>query len=73
MSITEGTSKLALDTKPTNSLEEINEPILMENPNRFVVFPIVYNDIWKMYKKSMASLVKPLILIISLFSLVIKA
>jgi len=27
----------------------------MDNPNRFVVFPIKYNDIWKMYKDQMAS------------------
>lgn len=27
-----------------------NEHILEENPNRFVVFPIKYNNIWEMYK-----------------------
>lgn len=27
----------------------------MENPNRFVLFPIKYNDIWNMYKKQLAS------------------
>ncbi|ASK51220.1 Ribonucleotide reductase small subunit [Eptesipox virus] len=32
-----------------------SEPILKENPNRFVLFPIKYNDIWKMYKKAVAS------------------
>ena len=31
------------------------EPILKENKDRFVVFPIKYNDIWKMYKKAEAS------------------
>ncbi len=31
------------------------EPILEENPNRFVLFPIVHDDIWKFYKKSEAS------------------
>ena len=31
------------------------EPILQENPNRFVLFPIKYHDIWKMYKEHMAS------------------
>ena len=31
------------------------EPLLQENPNRFVIFPIKYNDIWKMYKKAEAS------------------
>ena len=31
------------------------EPILKENPNRFVVFPIQYHDIWEFYKKAEAS------------------
>jgi ribonucleoside-diphosphate reductase subunit M2 len=31
------------------------EPLLRENPNRFVVFPIKYHDVWAMYKKAMAS------------------
>jgi len=26
------------------------EPLLEENPNRFVILPIQYHDIWKMYK-----------------------
>ena len=28
------------------------EPILKENPDRFVVFPIKYHEIWSHYKKS---------------------
>ena len=31
------------------------EPILAENKDRFVIFPIKYNDIWEYYKKSEAS------------------
>ncbi|KAJ8876455.1 hypothetical protein PR048_020900 [Dryococelus australis] len=31
------------------------EPLLRENPKRFVVFPIQYHDIWQMYKKAEAS------------------
>ena len=31
------------------------EPLLQENPNRFVIFPIKYHEIWKMYKKQEAS------------------
>ena len=31
------------------------EPILQENPNRFVLFPIVHNDIWQFYKQCEAS------------------
>ncbi|MFY9308989.1 MAG: ribonucleoside-diphosphate reductase small subunit [Bacteroidia bacterium] len=31
------------------------EPILKENKDRFVLFPIKHNDIWEMYKKAEAS------------------
>jgi ribonucleoside-diphosphate reductase beta chain len=31
---------------------KVEEPILKENPNRFVVFPIEHHDIWEMYKTS---------------------
>jgi len=31
------------------------EPLLMENPRRFVILPIQYGDIWQMYKKAEAS------------------
>jgi ribonucleoside-diphosphate reductase beta chain len=40
-----------LDTKIT-----VEEPILKENPNRFVLFPIQHSDIWEMYKKQEASI-----------------
>ena len=33
----------------------MQEPILQENPNRFVIFPIEHNDIWSFYKKAEAS------------------
>lgn len=29
------------------------EPLLEENPGRFVIFPIQYHDIWQMYKDQM--------------------
>jgi len=32
-----------------------NEPLLIENKNRFVLFPIQHGDIWQMYKKAEAS------------------
>jgi ribonucleoside-diphosphate reductase subunit M2 len=35
--------------------ENEEEPLLKENPRRFVVFPIQYEDIWQMYKKAEAS------------------
>ena len=31
------------------------EPILQENENRFVIFPIQHHDIWELYKKMEAS------------------
>lgn len=34
---------------------EEEEPLLKENPRRFVIFPIQYHDIWQMYKKAEAS------------------
>ena len=30
------------------------EPILQENKNRFVIFPIQHDDIWQWYKKQEA-------------------
>ncbi len=34
---------------------ERTEPLLQENPGRFVLFPIQYDEVWKMYKKAQAS------------------
>ena len=31
-----------------------NEPLLEDNPNRFVLFPIEYSQIWEMRKKALA-------------------
>lgn len=42
------------EQKETKSQKEL-EPLLQDNPRRFVVLPIQYNDIWKMYKKAEAS------------------
>jgi len=33
---------------------QVYEPILAENKDRFVIFPIVHNDIWKFYKQAEA-------------------
>ncbi|PTB37471.1 Ribonucleotide-diphosphate reductase (RNR), small subunit [Trichoderma asperellum] len=47
------------ETKPsvaaTIKPDEVDEPILQENPQRFVLFPIKYHEIWQMYKKAEAS------------------
>ncbi|CAM1502831.1 Fc.00g076070.m01.CDS01 [Cosmosporella sp. VM-42] len=40
---------------PTLRPEEADEPLLQENPQRFVLFPIKYHEIWQMYKKAEAS------------------
>lgn len=39
----------------TVSSEMEEEPLLRENPRRFVLFPIQYPDIWRMYKQAQAS------------------
>lgn len=38
-----------------NGSDVDEEPLLRENPRRFVIFPIQYPDIWKMYKQAQAS------------------
>lgn len=35
--------------------DDAHEPLLKENPNRFVIFPIQYPQLWEMYKKAEAS------------------
>lgn len=35
--------------------QEHEEPLLMDNPSRFVLFPIQYHDVWQFYKKAEAS------------------
>ena len=35
--------------------EQNLEPILQENADRFVLFPIEHDDIWQFYKKAEAS------------------
>lgn len=39
----------------TDTQESPIEPILRENPQRFVLFPIKYPDLWQFYKKALAS------------------
>eukprot|EP00871_Galdieria_phlegrea_P005760 jgi/Galph1/671/GphlegSOOS_G5381.1 len=40
-------------TAPDN--EAIREPMLVEDPHRFVLFPIRYQQLWEMYKRAEAS------------------
>ena len=41
-------------TKMQNKEQNL-EPILQENADRFVLFPIEHDDIWQFYKKAEAS------------------
>jgi len=36
-------------------MSNLNEPLLTENPSKYVLFPIEHDDIWQFYKKSEAS------------------
>lgn len=42
---------------PSHSMHEadLSEPILTENKQRFVLFPIKHPQVWEMYKKAEAS------------------
>ena len=37
---------------------EKSEPLLQENPRRFVLFPIQHSDIWHFYKKAVGTVRK---------------
>jgi ribonucleoside-diphosphate reductase beta chain len=39
----------------TEVKENLDESILKENPNRFVIFPIEHDDIWEFYKQHQAA------------------
>ncbi|MEQ9466285.1 MAG: ribonucleoside-diphosphate reductase small subunit [Ekhidna sp.] len=39
----------------SDTAAHVEEPILKENKDRFVIFPIKHNDIWEFYKKAEAS------------------
>merc|ERR1712242_491313 len=47
-------SKELHDYEPEKK-DELEEPLLKENPRRFVILPIQYNAIWQMYKKAEVS------------------
>lgn len=46
-----GSEFSAIKTTPTMEFDPQLEPLLRDNPRRFVVFPIQYKDIWDMYKQ----------------------
>jgi len=59
--VAKGVEKLKMEKKSTNLYEDkehfdpSKEPLLREDPGRFVIFPINYPDIWRFYKKAVAS------------------
>lgn len=44
------------ESQHVNTFDPQKEPLLQDNPRRFVIFPIQYPDIWNMYKKALASI-----------------
>lgn len=46
---------LALVKPKISAIDPQSEPLLRDNPSRFVIFPIQYDDIFAMYKKAVAS------------------
>jgi len=56
MSTTKTTdAQLSMDAVLPSKETDTNEPLLKENKDRFVIFPIQHNDIWNFYKKHEAS------------------
>ncbi|KAI9801150.1 MAG: Ribonucleotide-diphosphate reductase (RNR), small subunit [Sarcosagium campestre] len=49
------TGDKAVSVAPTIKPDEVDEPLLRENAQRFVLFPIKYHKIWQMYKQAEAS------------------
>ena len=47
--------QMSMDAALSRDVAAANEPLLMENKDRFVIFPIQHNDIWSFYKKHEAS------------------
>uniref|UniRef100_A0A3Q2PJK0 Ribonucleoside-diphosphate reductase subunit M2 n=1 Tax=Fundulus heteroclitus TaxID=8078 RepID=A0A3Q2PJK0_FUNHE len=50
-----GPMDVASPDKENTSSSQEEEPLLKENPRRFVILPIQYHDIWQMYKQAEAS------------------
>lgn len=48
-------SILQVEAKEATKEDTFIEPLLAEQENRFVLFPIQHNDVWEYYKKAVAS------------------
>ena len=55
MPTTKTSAQTSLEDVLPRDVETANEPLLKENKDRFVIFPIQHNDIWSFYKKHEAS------------------
>ncbi len=55
MSTSTKQSQMSLEDVLPKDVEASNEPLLKDNKDRFVIFPIQHNDIWQFYKKHEAS------------------
>ncbi|CAH8666553.1 unnamed protein product [Dicrocoelium dendriticum] len=56
MRITSQSQEITYEKSHSVSKSELEtEPLLIENPHRFVLFPIQYHDVWQFYKKAVAS------------------
>ncbi|CAH0592148.1 unnamed protein product [Chrysodeixis includens] len=53
--VTEETMEVEAAKNEVVEFDPQKEPLLRDNPRRFVIFPIQYPDIWEMYKKAEAS------------------
>lgn len=50
-----GNIKRMNSNNQTNTVLTNSEPLLQNTDDRFVMFPIMYNDVWDMYKKAVES------------------
>ncbi len=55
MSTTNKQSQMRMEDILPADVDAANEPLLKENKDRFVIFPIQHSDIWQFYKKHEAS------------------
>ncbi len=55
MSTPNKNEQMSLDAELRNDADAANEPLLKDNKDRFVIFPIQHHDIWNFYKKHEAS------------------
>lgn len=55
VSVSKKVQSSSFNTFSNSQNMSLSEPILAENPDRFVILPINYGEVWKMYKTAVAS------------------